>query len=138
MDHIKKYESFFDIFKKKDDFQIPQDWKGILDVVKKEFENLKKGNKTSLVSSEISKITDGYMLSCINYKGKFAITLVPKSEDGEFSIYNDSNFRSKKFEHEKTNITENEFNEINTFCKEVSDWLDDKSDKKIGKSKIRS
>lgn len=130
MRHIKQYESFFGLFKDK---PTPENWKDVFNIVKSEFEKNKSGKKSSMIDTSDSKI-DGTMINCVNYNGKFMISLVFSSKNNEYSLSNYSTIGKKSFDEFSISISEKEFNELKEFSEELSDYLDNESDKNINKS----
>lgn len=130
MKHIKQYESFFDLFKNK---PIPENWKDVFNIVKSEFEKTKSGKKSSMIDTTDSKI-NGTLINCVNYNGKFTISLVFSSKNNEYLLSNYSTIGKKSFDDFDILISEKEFNELKEFNEELSNYLDNESDKNINKS----
>jgi hypothetical protein len=123
-------KEFFDFFKSK----TPNTWQEKFDYVYNTFLDYKKKDKDNKIHINIDLKEDSFIISTLDLKKKYKENVSLAFSPDKVLDLNDcdySDFKSKIGTYE---ITKNQFDNFYKKAKEISDWLDEKSEKNLNKS----
>jgi hypothetical protein len=124
MKYVKTFEIFG--FGKKE--SPPKDWKDLLIMVRKNFDNIKKTKRERSISADVM-LGGRFRIWC--YYNKTSISLVFNNEE----LLNNSSGKNFDFNFQKVEISNEEYMELKSLYDEIDEWLDKESDANFGNSK---
>lgn len=129
---------FFDFLKRNEQSPNLSNWKDKIEFVYKKYKEIKIKSPKGYYFLEASVDDNGFDICFTQYinKNKIDIHLYFKNKDGQYEVsdFSEVDLYDPKNKKGNYNISKDEYDKYYPYVKEISDFLDDKSDKEYNKS----
>jgi len=127
-------KEFFDFFKSKTPKDNPVTWEEKFDYVYNTFLEYKKKDKDNKIHINVDLKDDSFIISTLDLKKKYKENVSLAFHKDEITDLNDCDYADFKSKRGHYSISEEQFNSYYKKAVEISDWLDEKSEKNLNKS----